>query len=91
MVKYKCEPPPALDQGLEAPSITDPHGPGQGPILLDQLLSKLVAQRKETRADVLVGEGLELCLQLVRFVDERLDPLQLTVVRIDEPGKETKH
>ena len=42
-------------------------------------------------ADLLVRDGLDLILEIVGLVDERLDPLQLTVVRIDEPGKETEH
>ena len=62
-----------------------------GRLLLDDGLVELRAQLEESGADVLVGQRLELGFQLVRFVDERLDPLQLTVVRVDEPGKETKH
>ena len=62
-----------------------------GRLLLHDGLAELVAQPEEPGPDVLVGQGLDLGFQLDRFVDERLDPLQLTVVRIDEPGKETKH
>ena len=62
-----------------------------GRLLLDERLTELVAQPEEAGLDVLVGQGLDLGFQLVGLVDERLDPLQLTVVRIDEPGKETKH
>ena len=35
-------------------------------------------------------QRLDLFLEIVGLVDERLDPLQLTVVRIDEPGKESQ-
>src|SRR5439155_11345782 len=62
-----------------------------GRLLLDEALAELSAQAEEAVLDVLVGQGLDLGFQLVGLVDERLDPLQLTVVRIDEPGKETKH
>ena len=53
-------------------------------------LAELVADRGEPSADLVVGEGLDLLFEIVGLVDERLDPLQLTVVRVDEPGKE-KH
>ena len=54
-------------------------------------LAELVAERREPLPDLRVGQGLDLFLELVGLVDERLDPLQLTVVRIDEPGKEIEH
>ena len=53
-------------------------------------LAELVADRREPLADLRVGQGLDLFLEIVGLVDERLDPLQLTVVRIDEPGKESQ-
>ena len=42
-------------------------------------------------ADLLVREGLDLGLEIVGLVDERLDPLELAVVGVDEPGKKAKH
>ena len=45
----------------------------------------------EPRADLVVGQGLDLGLELVRLVDQRLDASDLAVVRVDEPGQEAKH
>ena len=39
-------------------------------------------------ADLRVGEGLVLGLELVRAIDERLDPAQLAVVVVEELGEE---
>ena len=55
------------------------------------VLPDLVAERVEARADLVVGQRLDLGLEGVRLVDERLDPLDLAVVRVDEPVQEAKH
>ena len=39
-------------------------------------------------ADLVVGQGLELGLEGVDLVDQRLEPSDLAVVRVDESGKE---
>ena len=62
-----------------------------GRLLGDDGLAELVAERREPLADLRVAQRLDLFLEIVGLVDERLDPLQLTVVRIDEPGKEIEH
>jgi len=54
-------------------------------------LAEVGADLLEARADLRVGEGLDLCFEIVGLVDERLDPFQLAVVRVDESGKEAKH
>ena len=51
----------------------------------------LGAERGEPGADLVVGEGLDLGLEVVRLVDERLDPFELAVVRVDEAVQEAKH
>src|SRR6185503_17240331 len=57
----------------------------------DDRLTELLADGRESLADLRVAEGLDLGFEIVGLVDERLDPLQLTVVRVDEPGKKSKH
>jgi hypothetical protein len=51
-------------------------------------LADLVADLGEALADLFVGEGGDLRLELVDLVDQGLDPAELTVVRIDESGEE---
>src|SRR4029450_1983318 len=54
-------------------------------------LAEVGADLFEAPTDLPVGEGLDLWLERVGLVDERLDPFQLTVVRVDETGKEIQH
>ena len=57
-------------------------------LLAGRELADLVADLREQRADLVVGQGLVLGLECVGGVDLRLDPAQLTVVGIDESGKQ---
>ena len=52
------------------------------------VLADLLADLRELRADLVVGEGLELGFEAVGLVDERLEASDLAVVRVDEAGKE---
>ena len=47
-------------------------------------LEDLGADQVDPLADLLVGEGLVLGFELVRAIDERLDPAQLAVVVVEE-------
>jgi hypothetical protein len=65
---------------------------GVGQLLLGRLaglrqLADLFADLGEPLADLVIGEGRDLGLELVRLVDQGLDPSKLTVVRVDELGK----
>ena len=54
-------------------------------------LADLLANLVDEGADLLVGARLHLGLQLVDPLDERLDAMELAVVRVDEPAQEAKH
>src|SRR6185436_8924987 len=47
------------------------------------------ADLRELGTDLLIGQAFELGLERIGLVDPWLDPSQLTVIRIDETGKET--
>jgi len=49
----------------------------------------LFADLRELGTDLLIGQAFELGLERIGLVDPWLDPSQLTVIRIDETGKET--
>jgi len=49
----------------------------------------LLADLGKLVTDLLVGQAFELGLERIGLVDPWLDPSQLTVIRIDETGKET--
>ena len=49
----------------------------------------LFADHRETLADLLVAERLDLGFELVGLVYERLEVTELTVVGVDESGKES--
>ena len=51
-------------------------------------LVDLRAELGEGRADLLVGQGLVFGFEGVGRVDQGLEPSDLAVVRVDEPGKE---
>src|SRR5262249_45412732 len=55
----------------------------------DGRLAELVADLLEPRANLGVAQALDLVLELVGFIDQGLDPSELTIVRVDEAGKET--
>ena len=55
-----------------------------GRLLGGRGLRDLGADDVDPLADLLVGEGGELGLQLVGLVDERLDPVELAVVAVEE-------
>ena len=54
-------------------------------------LGHLRADLGEPGPDLLVGEGLDLGLEFVGGVDEWLDPLQFSVVRVDEARQKSQH
>ena len=54
-------------------------------------LLDLGAELGEAGPDLLIGEGLDLGAQRVGRVDERLNPLQLSIVRVHEAGQESQH
>jgi len=75
--------PPALEVRMVALVLRD--------LLGSDRFADLVAERLKARANVGVAQGLDLRLEGVRLVDKGLDPLQLSIVGIDEAGQETKH
>ena len=54
-------------------------------------LADLLAELGEAGADLVVGQTLELGLELVGPVGERLDAFDLPVVGVDKPVQEAKH
>ena len=54
-------------------------------------LDDLGAQRREPGANLLVGERLDLGLERVGRVDERLDALQFSIIRVDEARQKSQH
>ncbi len=62
-----------------------------GRLLGNDGLAERITDRREPLPDLRIGQRLDLFLEIVGLVDERLDPLQLTVIRIDETGKKSKH
>ena len=51
-------------------------------------LEDLLADLRELRADLVVGERLEFGFERVGLLDHRLDTSDLAVIRVDETGKE---
>ena len=62
-----------------------------GRLVRSRDLADLRPEYVESGADLVVGQRLELRLELVRLVDHRLDPLELAIVRVDEAVQEAKH
>ena len=62
-----------------------------GGLLRGGIFGNFGADRRDALADLFVGDGLELGLEGVDLVDERLDPLDLALVRVDEAVQEAKH
>src|SRR6185369_10913407 len=51
-------------------------------------LDQLGADARDAFTDLVVGQRLELGLEGIDLVDERLDPTELTVVGIEETGED---
>ena len=58
-------------------------------LVRDRELANLLADLGEPRADLLLGKGLDLGLEGVCLVDKGLDASKLTVVGVDETGKQS--